>query len=550
MPDLPARTGARLLVDALRAHGTDTVFTLPGDHLVDVLDALLDTPDVRTVTGRQEVGLSFMAEAHGRLTGRPGVALVNGGPSAASVMIGVQTARQDATPMLLLIGEGAAGVYGTPDPCRLFEPVAKWTARIDEAAQLPEIVAQAFHTAISGQPGPVVLVLPQTMLAAEAAIPDTPPFPPEDTPFPDLDALRTLLAEAERPLLLVGGSTWTDAACADLKSFAEAHGLPVACAFRRQDILDNESPSHAGDLGTWPSPALVQRVADADLLLVLGARLDEIGDAAPTGTVVHAHPCAEELDRIPGAALTIRTAMAPLAAALAAMPATLPTTESPRWAEWTEAARADFMAWLEPGPCVGDLDLGWVFGWLRDRLPLDAAVAVDTGSFSNWAQRHLLYRRPGRQLGPANGALGYALPAAIAAKLANPKKVAVGMAGDGGFLATSAELATAVQAGAAVILIVVNNGMFGTARLHQEWRFPGRVGATALANPDLKALAESFGAFGVTVERTEDFVQAFWDAMWSRKPAVIELRVDPEQITAGFTISQLRAVALAARKGE
>lgn len=546
MPDLPARSGARLLVDALRAHGTDTVFTLPGDHLVDALDALLDTPEVRTVTGRQEVGLSFMAEAHGRLTGRPGVALVNGGPSAASALVGVQTARQDGTPMLLLIGEGAASVPGTPDPCRLFEPVAKWTARIDEAARLPEIVARAFHTATSGQPGPVVLVLPQTVLAAEAAAPDTPPLPPEDAPLPDIDALRALLAEAERPLLLVGGSNWTDAACADLKSFAEAHRLPVACAFRRQDILDNESPSHAGDLGTWPNPALVQRVADADLLLVLGARLDEIGDAPPTGTVVHAHPCAEELARIPGAALTIQTGMARLAAALT----TLPAAESPRWAEWTGAAHADFMAWLEPGPCAGDLDLGWVFGWLRDRLPLDAAVTIDTGSFSNWAQRHLLYRRPGRQLGPANGALGYALPAAIAAKLANPKKVAVGMAGDGGFLATSAELATAVQAGAAVILIVVNNGMFGTARLHQEWRFPGRVAATTLANPDLKALAESFGAFGVTVERTEDFVQAFWDAMWSRKPAVIDLRVDPEQITAGFTISQLRSVALAARNGE
>lgn len=545
MPDFPTRTGARLLVDALRAHGTDIVFTLPGEHLVDVLDAQLDTPEIRTVTCRQEVGLSFMAEAHGRLTGRPGVALVNGGPAATSALIGVQTARQDATPMILLVGEGA-GAHGTPDPCRLFEPVAKWTARIDQAAQLPEIVAQAFHTATSGQPGPVVLALPQAILVEEAAVSDAAPLPTEDAPPPDLDTLRALLAEAERPLAVVGGSGWTDAACADLKTFAEANALPVACVFRRQDILDNESPSHAGDLGTWPNPALVQRVADADLLLVLGARLDEIADAPPTGAVVHAHPCAEELDRIPGAVLTIHTGMAPLAAALAA----LPPVESPRWTEWTESAHADHQAWLEPGTCVGDLDLGWVFGWLRDRLPLDAAVAIDTGSFSNWAQRHLLYRRPGRQLGPANGALGYAVPAAIAAKLANPKKVAVGMAGDGGFLTTAAELATAVQAGAAVILIVVNNGMYGTARLHQEWRFPGRVGATALTNPDLKALAESFGAFGVTVERTEDFVQAFWDAMWSRKPAVVELRVDPEQITAGFTISQLRAVALAAKNGE
>ena len=546
MPDLPSRTGARLLVDVLRAHGTDILFTVPGEHLVDVLDALLDAPEIRTVTCRQEVGLSFMAEAHGRLTGRPGVGLVNGGPAACNAMIGVQTARQDATPMILLVGQGV-GAFGGADPCRLFEPVAKWTARIDRAEQIPEIVAQAFHTATSGQPGPVVLVLPQAMLVEEAAVPDVAPRTEEDTPPPDLDAVCALLAASERPLLVVGGPGWTDAACADLKTFAEANALPVACVFRRQDILDNESPSYAGDLGTWPNPALVQRMAEADLLLVLGARLDEIADAPPTApALVQAHACAEELARLPGATLTIRTGMAPLAAALAALPA----VESPRWASWTESAHADFMAWLEPGPCVGELDLGWIFGWLRDRLPLDASVTIDTGSFSNWAQRHLLYRRPGRQLGPANGALGYALPAAIAAKLANPKKVAVGMVGDGGFLATSSELATSVQMGAATILIVVNNGMFGTARLHQEWRFPGRVAATGLTNPDFAALAQSHGAFGVTVERTEDFVQAFWDAMWSRKPAVIELRVDPEQITAGFTISQLRAVALAAKNGE
>ena len=349
-------------------------------------------------------------------------------------------------------------------------------------------------------------------------------------------------------MVLVGGSGWSDVACADLRRWAEANRLPVCCSFRRQDVMANDSPSYAGDLGTGPNPRLLDRVRGADLLIVLGARLGEmttqgyelIEPPETRQTLVHIHASAEELGRVYRPDLPIQAGAAATAAALAAM---APVAE-PRWAAWTQACRNDYQAWLEPQPYEGDLDLGRIFAWLRDRLPADAIVTVDAGNFSGWSQRFLSYRRPGRQLGPTSGAMGYAVPAAVAAKILNPGRIVVANVGDGGFLMTGQEIATAVQAGAAPVILVFNNGMYGTIRMHQERRYPGRVSATALANPDFVRLAESYGAFGVAVSRTEEFAPAFEAAVAAGRPALIELRMDPDVITTRTTLTAIREAAL------
>ncbi|HEY0838156.1 MAG TPA: thiamine pyrophosphate-binding protein [Azospirillum sp.] len=564
MSELLPRTGARVLVDALRIHGAELAFCVAGESYLDVLDAFVDTPEIRLVTCRQEGGLAFMAEAYGKLTGRPGIGFVTRGPGACNASIGVHTAFQDSTPMILFIGQVARDQFDREafqeiDYRRMFGSVAKWVAQIDQAERIPEYIARAFHVATSGRPGPVVLALPEDMLGDMVTVRDTGPYAPTIAqPGPaDVERLRDLLAAAERPLVLVGGPGWDDAACADIKAFAEANALPVCCSFRRQDVFDNESPCFVGDLTTGSNPKLLARVREADLLLVVGARLGEITtqgyallEVPETGKVlIHVHALAEELGRVFRPTLGIQSGSAAMAAALAALPPLAPEGAEPRWRAWADAAREDWLVWLEPEPCAGPVDLGWIFGWLRDRLPVDAIVTTDAGNFSGWGQRHLLYRRPGRQLGPTNGAMGYGVPAAVAAKLANPKRVVLGLVGDGGFMMTGQELATAVHTGAAPIIIVINNGMFGTIRMHQEKRFPGRLSATDLTNPDFAALAQSYGAFGAVVERTKDFVPTFWEAMWSRKPAVIELRVDPEQITTRTTITALRAAAVAQAGG-
>ncbi|MGQ9370996.1 thiamine pyrophosphate-dependent enzyme [Azospirillum sp. ST 5-10] len=554
MTDPRTRSGARLLVDALRGHGADLAFCVPGESVVDVLDAALDARELRLVPCRQEGGMAFMAEACGKLTGRPGIGFASRGPGACNAAAGVHTAMQDSTPMILFVGQVGRDAVGREafqeiDVARMFAPVAKWAAPVERADRIPEFVARAFHTATSGRPGPVVLALPEDMLGEAVPAADVAPTPPTRAQpgAADLARLRALLAAAERPLVVVGGSGWSDEACEAMKVFAEASMLPVCCSPLRQDIVDNESLAYAGDLGPDANPALLQRVRDADLLLVVGARLGEattqgyalIDRPQPRQVLIHCHPSAEEPGSVFRPTLAIQAAPAAMAEALCGLE---PIAE-PRWADWAADARADAMIWLEPEACAGDVDLGFIFAWLRDRLPLDAVVASDAGNVSGWVNRHLLHRRPGRQLGPANGAMGYGVPAAVAAKLLHPRRVVLGVCGDGGFLATGQELATAVHTGAAPILLVVNNGMYGAVRLHQERRFPGRAGATGLTNPDFAALARSHGAFGATVERTQDFVPLFWEAMWSRRPAVIELRVDPEQITTRATLTSIRAAA-------
>ncbi len=553
-------SGGQLVVASLRAHGVEMAFSVAGESYLEVLDALYDVPEIRLVTCRQEGGAAFMAEAYGKLTGQPGVLLVTRGPGACNASIGVHTAFQDSTPMVVLVGQVARHqidreAFQEVDFRQMFAPLAKWVTQIDIAERIPELLNQAFQVAISGRPGPVVVALPEDMLRDTAATAIVGPYRAvrAHPGAADLAELRRLLGAAERPLMLVGGSGWSDAAAADIARFAQANDLPVCCSFRRQDIVDNRLGCFVGDLGTGAAPSLVARFKSADLVLAIGARIGEItsqsytlmGIPDPGKVLIHVHQAAEELGRVFRPDLAIQSGMPEFAAAAAA----LEPISAPRWRDWRGAARAEYEAGLVPTPLqpAPALDLGQIMGWLRERLPDDAIVTSDAGNFSGWPNRFLQYRRPGRQLGPTSGAMGYGVPAAVAAKLVHPGRIVVGFCGDGGFLMTGQELATALGEGAAPIILLFNNAMYGTIRMHQERRFPGRVVGTTLKNPDFAALAAAYGAFGATVSRTEEFAPAFEAAIAARRAAIIELRMDPEVITTRTTLSALRRHAEAAQ---
>src|SRR6516162_5404346 len=549
-------SGGQLVVAALRAHRVDMAFSVAGESYLEVLDALFDAPDIRLVTCRQEGGAAFMAEAYGKLTGKPGVLLVTRGPGACNASIGIHTAFQDSTPMVVLVGQVARQqidreAFQEVDFRRMFAPLAKWVAQIDMAERVPELISQGFQIAASGRPGPVVLALPEDMLRDRCAAAIAGPYRAvrAHPGAADLAELRRLLAAADRPMMLVGGSGWSDQACRDIAQFAGANDLPVCCSFRRQDIVDNRLPCFVGDLGTGASPSLVRRVKEADLLLAVGARIGEItsqsysllGIPEPGKVLIHVHAAAEELGRVFRPTLAIQSGMPEFAAAAAA----LPPVASPRWSSWRAAARAEYEAGLVPSPVPegGLLDLGEIMRWLRDRLPDDAIVTSDAGNFSGWPNRFLQYRRPGRQLGPTSGAMGYGVPAAVAAKLVHPDRLVVGFCGDGGFMMTGQELATAALEGTGPIILVFNNSMYGTIRMHQERRFPGRVVGTALRSPDFLALAQAYGVFGASITRTADFAPAFDEAASSSRAAIIELKMDPETITTRTTLSEIRRLA-------
>ena len=549
-------SGGQLVVAALRAHRVEMAFSVAGESYLEVLDALYDAPDIHLVTCRQEGGAAFMAEAYGKLTGTPGVLLVTRGPGACNASIGIHTAFQDSTPMVVLVGQVARHqidreAFQEVDFRKMFAPLAKWVAQIDMAERVPELINQAFQIAVSGRPGPVVLALPEDMLRDRCAAPVVGPYRAvrAHAGAADLVELRRLLAVAERPVMLVGGSGWSDEACRDIAAFARANDLPVCCSFRRQDIVDNRLPCFVGDLGTGASPSLVALVKESDLLLAVGARIGEItsqsysllGIPDPGKVLIHVHVAAEELGRVFRPNLAIQSGMPEFAAAAAA----LAPVAAGRWSAWRGAARADYEAGLVPARVDGPLDLGAIMGWLRDRLPDDAIVTSDAGNFSGWPNRFLQYRRPGRQLGPTSGAMGYGVPAAVAAKLVHPDRLVVGFCGDGGFMMTGHELATAMLEGTGPIILVFNNAMYGTIRMHQERRFPGRVVGTALKNPDFLALARAYGTFGASVTRTEEFAPAFEEAAAHRSAAIIELKMDPEIITTRTTLSEIRRQALA-----
>ena len=558
--NFPVMSGGQLVVASLKAHGVEMAFSVAGESYLEVLDALFDAPEIHLVTCRQEGGAAFMAEAYGKLTGKPGVLLVTRGPGACNASIGIHTAFQDSTPMVVLVGQVARHqmdreAFQEVDFRKMFAPLAKWVTQIDMTERVPELLNQAFQVAVSGRPGPVVVALPEDMLRDTAAAAALGPYRPvrAHPGAADLAELRALLAKAERPMALVGGAGWTDAACADIAKFLQANDLPACCSFRRQDIVDNRLPVYCGDLGTGAAPSLVARVKQADLVLAIGARIGEItsqsysllGIPDPGKTLIHIHAAAEELGRVFRPTLAIQSGMPEIAAALAASP----PVASPRWAGWRAECRGDYEAGLQPSKLIETpaLDLGKVMTWLRERLPDDAIITSDAGNFSGWPNRFLQYRRPGRQLGPTSGAMGYGVPAAVAAKLARPNSIVVGFCGDGGFLMTAQEIATSLAEGPGPIILLFNNGMYGTIRMHQERRFPGRISGTNLKNPDFPALARAYGAFTTTVARTEEFAPAFEEAVAAKRAAIIELKIDPEMITTRTTLSAMRRQAEAAK---
>lgn len=550
------RTGGQVLVDQLRVHGVDTVFAVPGESYLAALDALADAREaIRLVVCRQEGGAANMAEAYGKLTGRPGVCLVTRGPGATNASIGVHTAFQDSTPMILLVGQAGRDTldreaFQEVDFRQMFGPLAKWVAQIDDPRRLPELVSHAFYSAVSGRPGPVVLALPEDMLSERCETADAGPYRVVQ-PHPgaeELAALRALLVQAERPLLLVGGGGWTPRAAADALAFAEANGLPAAASFRCQDRLDNRSPVYVGDVGLGVNPRLAERVRDTDVLIVAGPRLGEATTSgytlvevpAPRQRLVHVHPDAGELGRVYQPELAINSGLPQFFAAARA----LRPVDGARWAEWAAGARADYEDWSEPQPGPGELNLGEVVVWLRDHLEPGAILANGAGNFTIWAHRFSRFSELGTQLGPTSGAMGYGLPAAVAAKLARPERTVVCFTGDGDFLMTGQELATAVQERLAIVIVLVNNSMYGTIRMHQERAYPGRPYGTDLVNPDFVAYARAFGAHGELVERTAEFPAAFERAVAAGGPALLELRVDPEAITPARTLTEIRQAAL------
>jgi acetolactate synthase-1/2/3 large subunit len=543
-----SRHGGKLLADQLVLHGTELAFCVPGESYLALLDGLYDSP-LRLITCRHEGGAANMAEAYGKLTGRPGVCLVTRAPGATHASVGVHTAFQDSTPLLLLVGQVASDqeereAFQEIDYRRMFGSMTKWVAQIDRTDRIPEYVARAYSTACSGRPGPVVLALPEDMLARESDAPDAPPFhvARAHPGARQTEQVRALLEQAERPMLILGGADWNAFASADMQTFVEANALPAGAAFRRQDALDNDSPSYVGDVGIGVNPALASRVKEADVLLVVGPRLGEMTTSGytllespnPRQTLVHVQSGPEELGRVYVPELPIVSGMEQFAAAVRDL------RVEPRWREWTAAARADYEAWQQHPRGPGALDLGDCVAHLRERIP-DAIITNGAGNFTIWVHRFWRWHSFGSQLAPTSGAMGYGVPAAIAAKAVAPDRTVICFAGDGDFLMTGQELATAVQHDLPIVVLVIDNGMYGTIRMHQERTFPGRVIGTDLVNPDFSAFAEAFGAYGETVTRTEEFPGAFERALASGRPAVLTLKVDPEAITPQTTLSQLRA---------
>jgi acetolactate synthase-1/2/3 large subunit len=551
---LTRRTGGQVIVDTLRAQGIDRVFGVPGESFLPILDALHDTPDVAFTVCRHEGGAAMMAEADGKLTGRPGVAVVTRAPGATNASSGVHVAMQDSTPMLLLVGQIARGerdreAFQELDYRRVFAPMAKWVAEVDDAARLPEYLGRAVRVAMQGRPGPVVLALPEDVLTATTCTLDVPRVAPV-RPHPDPDAmqdLRARLSVCERPLVIVGGGDWSAETGRDIEVFAAANDLPVACAFRRQHHVDNAHPCFAGDLGLGANPALGQRVREADLLLVVGARLNSVttGDytrpTPPIGnqTLVHVHPHAEELGKVYQPDLAVQAGSTAFAAAARA----LTPIADPPWRGAGAAAHAAYTDWQWPRPIPGQVQMGEIVAWLRDRLPDNAIVCNGAGNYAAFVHRYYRFRRYGTQLAPTSGSMGYGLPAAVAAKLRHPDVPVVAFAGDGCFQMTGQELGTAVQAGAAVVVVVVDNGIYGTIRMHQERAYPGRVSGTELGNPDFVALAAAYGAHAERVTATDAFAPAVERALAAGQPALLHLHLDPEAITPAGTLSGIRGIA-------
>ena len=553
--DLKVRHGGRILADALVGHGVQLAFGVPGESYLPVLDGFYDVRDqLKFVICRQEGGASYMAEAYGKLTGQPGVLFVTRGPGASNGAVGVHTAFQDSTPMVVFVGQVGnefveREAFQEIDYRRMYGPMTKWVAQIDRVERIPEYVSHAFHTAMAGRPGPVLLALPEDALFAQAAVADVPHYQTvRAAPAPaDMGKLKAMLQAAERPFVILGGGGWDRASCDALRTWLEASQLAAGTSFRCQDLLDNRSGAFAGDVGIGINPKLAQRVREADVVLVIGARLGEMTTSGyslleapvPAQKLIHVHGGAEELGRVYSATLPINAGMARFVEALSQV-----KLDGAKWAGRTRQARDEYLAWTQVQPMPGKLHYGEVVKWLDANLPEDAIIAGGAGNFSGWVHRHFRYKGFRTQLGSTNGSMGCGLPAAVAAKLAAPRRTVLAITGDGDFLMTGQELATAAQYGAPVITLVVNNGMYGTIRMHQEREYPGRISGTELQNPDFAAFARAFGGHGEVVETTDQFAPAFERARASGKPALIELRIDPDAITTATTLSAIRKQAL------
>jgi acetolactate synthase-1/2/3 large subunit len=554
------RTAAEVLVDQLIIHGVRHAFCVPGESYLAVLDAFHDR-DIAVTVCRQEGGAAMMAEAAGKATGRPGVCFVTRGPGATNASPGIHIAQQDSTPMIMFVGQVARGMRGREafqevDYRAVFGSMTKWTVEIDDPTRVPELVSRAFHVAANGRPGPVVVALPEDVLTERVAIADGLPYLPVDTApgAGDIEAFAGLLAAAQRPMVLAGGSRWSEAGSAAMMRFSERFAVPVATTFRRAHLFDALHPNYAGDLGIGPNPKLLARVKDADLLVLVGGRLSEMQTQgytlldipAPQMTFVHVHPDVGELGRVYRPHLGIGAT--PAAFAIAA--ADLQPPAALRWAGAAKTAHEDYLAWTEtPTEVPGTVNLGVIVVWLRNHLRDDAALCNGAGNYSVWAHRFYRHRQFATQFSPTAGSMGYGIPAAIAVKRLHPDRTVVALSGDGDFLMNGQEFATAVQYGAPVIVIVADNGQYGTIRMHQERHYPGRISATQLRNPDFAAYARAFGGFGATVEKTADFAAAFRAAEQSGLPAIIHLKVDPDAITPTTTLTKIRETALAQRAG-
>ena len=554
------RTGGQVLVDQLRIHGVDTAFCVPGESYLETLQHLGKARDeIRMITCRQESGVTNMAEAYGKMTGKPGIAFVTRGPGACNGSVGVHTAMQDSTPMVVFIGQVARDqeyreAFQEVDYHQFYGALCKWVVQIESADRIPELISQAFHRATSGRPGPVAVALPEDMQRDLTDVVDAAPYQqvrPGASPE-DMAAFRALLVDAKKPLMVLGGAGWSESACADILAFAEANNLPTCASFRCQDLFDNEHRNYVGELGTSVSPQLAARVKESDLLIVVGARMGEMTTGGyalvklpkPDQTLVHVYMDPMELGRVYRPELPICASMESFAAAARS----LDPVDASAWTGWSETARADQLEnWKPTRDMPGALDMHVVMDALCAALPDDAVIVNDAGNFAGWPQRFYRFRKFRTQLGPTSGAMGYAVPAAIAAKLVRPESPVVAFVGDGGALMTGQEIATAVQHGSAPIILVINNNLYGTIRMHQDRDYPGDDYAVDLQNPDFVKFAESFGAHSEIVERTEDFAPAFERAQKAGKLALLELCVDPEMITTRTTLTAIREASTKAR---
>lgn len=549
------RTGGQILVASLLSQRATHAFGVPGESFLAVLDALHDVAGrLQFIICRQEGGAAYMAEAYGKLTGRPGLVLVTRGPGASNAAVGIHTAKQDSTPMIVFVGQVGTDMadrdaFQEIDYRQMYGSVAKWAAQIDRAERIPEYVAHAYRVAMSGRPGPVVLALPEDMLTTCADVADA-PCVDAIAAAPSTDDVRraeVLLRNAHRPLVIVGGSRWDRDARDALERFAVASHLPVACAFRRQDIFDNRHPNYAGDVGIGINPKLAARVRDADVLLVIGERLGEtmtsgytlLDVPVPKQALIHAHPAADELGRVYQPALAIAATPGAFLHGVDAA-ACRPTTTSGS----IGIAHAEYEAWQAPHAVPGDVDLWRIVQWLDERLPADAILANGAGNFATWAHRLFHYGGRRTQLAPYSGSMGYGVPSAVAAKLLHPERVVVSWNGDGCFLMNGQELATAVQYDAAVVFVIIDNGMYGTIRMHQEREYPGRISGTDLVNPDFAQLARAYGAHGETVVATDAFAPAFERALATGRPSLLHVKVDQQALTMTATLDQVRAQGL------